>query len=89
VEAALSSVHINTMASGELPNEFKFFLYAQEQGNSGVSFLIQSNIPKDSEAAMILTIKVHNPSGSFSMNHPQDVQSKVLQVAQLVQQTLG
>jgi AP-4 complex subunit beta-1 len=89
VETALSSVHVNTMASGELPNEFKFFLYAQEQGDNGVTFLIQSNISKGSEAAMILTVKVHNPLGTFSLNHPQDYQSKVSQVAQLIQQTLG
>jgi AP-4 complex subunit beta-1 len=86
VEAALNSYNISTMASGELPNEFKFFLYAQEQGGSGATFLIQSNIPKDSEAAIILTVKVHNPLGSLN---PQENQVKVSQVAQLIQNALG
>jgi vesicle coat complex subunit len=86
VEAALSTVQINTMASGELPNEFKFFLYAQENGVTGSTFLIQSNISKDSEAAMILTVKVHNP---MEMSNPQVDQQKVTQLAQLVQSALG
>ena len=83
VEAALTTVKISTMASGELPNEFKFFLYAQEEGVSGSTFLIQSNISKDSEAAMILTVKVHG-----SLN-PQEDQKKVTQLAQFIQSALG
>ncbi|KAL3920464.1 MAG: hypothetical protein SGILL_003250 [Bacillariaceae sp.] len=83
VEAALTTVGISTMASGELPNEFKFFLYAQEEGVNGSTFLIQSNISKDSEAAMILTVKVHG-----SLN-PQEDQKKVTQIAQFIQSALG
>ena len=82
VEAALTSVKISTMASGELPNEFKFFLYAQEEGG-GSTFLIQSNVSKDSEPAMILTVKVHG-----SLN-PQEDQKKVSQIAQFVQSALS
>lgn len=56
VERALGAVYMRTMASGELPTEFKFFLYAK----SGDSiYLIQSNIDKQSaEQLMIVTVKV-------------------------------
>lgn len=58
VEAALANIHVRTIASGELPTEFKFFLYAQEV-TSGMLFLIQGNIDKHSaEPLMITTIKV-------------------------------
>jgi len=86
VEAALSGVQVFTMASGELPNELKFFLYAQEEGANGSTFLIQSNIPKDSEPAMIITVKVHNPMGSVN---PQEDQKKVSHLAQFIQSALG
>jgi AP-4 complex subunit beta-1 len=57
----LGASGIQTMASGELPAEFKFFLYAQEQ-NNGALFLIQSNIDKSSsqEPLMIVTVKLAN-----------------------------
>ena len=59
VEQALQSCAVVTMASGELPQEFKFFLYAHD-ANTGAVFLIQSNIDKASAAdpIMIVTVKV-------------------------------
>jgi hypothetical protein len=67
VEAALASVHVRTIASGELPTEFKFFLYAQEL-TSGMLFLIQGNIEKHSaEPLMIATIKVTGDMASSEM----------------------
>jgi hypothetical protein len=58
VESALASMHVRTMASGELPTEFKFFLYAADS-ESGALFLIQGNIDKQAgEPLMIITVKV-------------------------------
>ena len=59
VEQALQACAVMTMASGELPQEFKFFLYAHD-ANTGAVFLIQSNIDKSSAAdpLMIVTVKV-------------------------------
>lgn len=56
VEEALAKNNIMTMASGELPTEFKFFLYAKD--TSDVSFLLQGNVSKSpGEALLIITIK--------------------------------
>jgi hypothetical protein len=57
VERSLAANAVLTMASGELPNEFKFFLYASDS-TSGAIFLIQSNIEKSSEPLMVVTVKV-------------------------------
>ncbi len=62
VEAALARYSVMTMASGELPSEFKFFLYAKDE-SSGVVFLVQSNVSKLDEPLLILTIKVHGGVG--------------------------
>ena len=63
VEAKLAKNNIMTMASGELPTEFKFFLYAQESASSGF-VLIQGNIDKQSgEALLLLTCKVSGGDG--------------------------
>jgi AP-4 complex subunit beta-1 len=56
VEQTLAAYNVLTMASGELPNEFKFFLYAADEV-SGEIFLIQSNLSKGGEPLLILTIK--------------------------------
>ena len=56
MEAKLAAKCIMTMASGELPNEFKFFLYAQEAA-TGIMFLIQANVEKSSDPLLILTVK--------------------------------
>ena len=69
IEAALSSIGVSTMASGEMPNEFKLFLYALEEGGDGCTVLIQSNISKESEPLMILTVKVENSDGSAPQNN--------------------
>lgn len=65
VERALANVSVLTMASGELPYEFKFFLYATDD-ISGTVFLIQSNIEKTSEPFMIATVKTIG-------GHPENV----------------
>jgi vesicle coat complex subunit len=63
VESALAAANIMTMASGELPNEFKFFLYAQDY-TSGDIFLIQSDIEKSAaEPLMIVTLKIVGGGG--------------------------
>ncbi|MGK3757278.1 MAG: AP-4 complex subunit beta-1 [Bacillariaceae sp.] len=78
IEAALSSIGVSTMASGEMPNEFKLFLYALEEGGDGCTVLIQSNISKESEPLMILTVKVENSDGSAPQhNASQKVNSLI------------
>ena len=63
VEAKLAKNNIMTMASGELPNEFKFFLYAQETASNGL-VLIQGNIDKQSgEPMLLLACKVSGGDG--------------------------
>jgi vesicle coat complex subunit len=57
VESALSEKNVKIMASGELPNEFKFFFYAQDAAD-GTLFLVQANIEKStSDPLMIVTVK--------------------------------
>lgn len=56
-ERALEGASILTMASGELPNEFKFFLYAEDTVTGSV-FLVQANLEKSNEPLMIVTTKV-------------------------------
>jgi hypothetical protein len=62
IENVLAAVNIMTMASGELPNEFKFFLYAKDS-SSGATIMIQTNVDKSSpsDAFMIATIKIGGP----------------------------
>lgn len=63
VEAKLAKNNIMTMASGELPNEFKFFLYARETASNAL-VLIQGNVDKQSgEALLLLTCKVSGSDG--------------------------
>lgn len=81
VESALSAVHVYTMASGELPAEFKFFLYGQD-ANTGGMFLIQSNISKGGEPLMILTVKV-------SEANVGNIQPMVDQLTRIIQGALG
>lgn len=82
IESALSTISIFTMASGELPTELKFFMYAQE-ANSGDLFLIQSNVGKTGEPLMIVTVKV---SGGTPVDQHQQ---KVDQLMQAIQGLLG
>jgi vesicle coat complex subunit len=59
VEGALESVAVKTMASGDLPTELKFYLFAQDSGSS-CYFLIQANVDKSSpqDPMMIVTLKI-------------------------------
>jgi AP-4 complex subunit beta-1 len=61
VERTLGAYNVLTMASGELPTEFKFFLYAADEA-SGELFLVQSNLVKSGEPLLIVTIKATGPS---------------------------
>jgi AP-4 complex subunit beta-1 len=72
VEQVLSAYNILTMASGELPNEFKFFLYAAD-GASDEVFLIQSNVSKGGEPLLILTIKATGASSSSKVQDLVDI----------------
>merc|ERR1719253_189812 len=57
VEGALGTFNVFTMASGELPTEFKFFLYTQEEDAFGGGyFLIQAVVMK-APPSLTLTIK--------------------------------
>ena len=60
VEKALAAEGILTMASGEMPNELKFFLYAQDSVTK-VLFLIQATISKG-EGDRVLTVLVKTDS---------------------------
>jgi hypothetical protein len=79
IESALSAFSVFTMASGELPTELKFFLYAQDAG-SGCVFLLQSNIGKTGEPLMIITIKVSGEN--LSAHQRQDRADKLVQTMQ-------
>jgi Beta2-adaptin appendage, C-terminal sub-domain len=61
VEAILIDQNIKIMASGELPNEFKFFFYARDAAPSplrGTLFLVQANVEKSAaDPLMIVTVK--------------------------------
>lgn len=64
VESALAKFNIMTMASGELPTEFKFFMYAQDTSSNSI-VLIQGNLDKQSgEALLVLTVKISGGDGS-------------------------
>jgi AP-4 complex subunit beta-1 len=63
VEAALAQSKIFTMASGELPTELKFFLYAQEQGGAATTLLMQVVMNKQA-SSMLLTVKNSGGEGA-------------------------
>lgn len=73
VEHTLEMVGVKTMASGDLPGELKFFLYAQDSVSSCI-FLIQANIEKSQEPLMIVTVKV---SGSIATS-PQAMTDQLI-----------
>ena len=79
VERSLATNAVLTMASGELPNEFKFFLYASDS-TSGAIFLIQSNIEKSSEPFMVVTVKVSggNQSAASVVEKLIEIMNKAL-----------
>lgn len=72
VEGTLAAYNVLTMASGELPAEFKFFLYAADEA-SGEMFLIQSNCSKGGEPLLIVTIKATGPTAVGKMDQLVDV----------------
>lgn len=64
VEGPLAEFFVMTMASGELPTEFKFFLYGREKGGDGTVFLVQANANKNpADAALTLTVKCGGGGG--------------------------
>lgn len=70
VETKLAGVHCHTMASGALPTELKFFMYAKQE-DTGTLFLIQANIDTGNSAdpMMIVTVKVvAGASGAVDSN---------------------
>mmetsp|Transcript_29624 Transcript_29624/g.48881 ORF Transcript_29624/g.48881 Transcript_29624/m.48881 type:complete len:838 (+) Transcript_29624:214-2727(+) len=67
VERTLGAYNVLTMASGELPAEFKFFLYAADEA-SGELFLIQSNLSKGGEPLLIVTVKATGPTAAGKMD---------------------
>jgi hypothetical protein len=78
VEAALARNNIMTMASGELPSEFKFFLYAKD--TSDVMFLLQGNVSKSpGESLLIITIKATGGTAS----------AKIEQLVELIRSSLN
>jgi hypothetical protein len=56
VEKALAGMSVMTMASGELPGEFKFFVCARRKQRKHI--LIQSNIEKTPDPLMIVTMRL-------------------------------
>jgi hypothetical protein len=77
VESSLSAFNVFTMASGELPTEFKFFLYCQEE--AGGYYLIQAVVQK-APASLTLTIKPHGGDND---------RNKIDQVVELMKTSLG
>lgn len=84
VEGALGTFNVYTMASGELPTEFKLFLYGQEEDTFGGSyFLIQAVVMK-APSSLTLTIK---PSGGDV--DPNKRKEKMDQLVELIKSALG
>ena len=71
IEVPLGQAFVKTMASGELPTETKFFLYAQDEQNY---FLIQATIAKNtSPPEMVLTTKISGPGGREKVDQLMEV----------------
>ncbi|KAL7540512.1 hypothetical protein ACHAXR_010922 [Thalassiosira sp. AJA248-18] len=84
VEGALGTFNVFTMASGELPTEFKFFLYGQEEDTFGGGyFLIQAVVMK-APSSLTLTIK---PNGGDM--DPTKRKEKIDQLVELIKSALG
>jgi len=63
IETALASFNIQTMASGELPTEFKFFMYAQQNDNDNI-ILLQAVVEKTT-MELTLVVKTDAAPGSI------------------------
>jgi len=84
VEGALSNFNVFTMASGDLPTEFKFFLYGQEEDNfGGCYFLIQAVVMK---APSSLTLTIKPVGGEVDPNKRKE---KIDQLVELIKSALG
>jgi AP-4 complex subunit beta-1 len=78
VEIPLAKMSIKTMASGELPSELKFFLYAKE-ASTELFFLVQATISKGTTPCeLLLTIKMHGSDGVEKANAFVDTISNAL-----------
>lgn len=84
VEGALSAFSVFTMASGELPTEFKFFLYAQEEESYGGCYFLVQAVALKQPSSLNLTIK---PVGGD--NDPNKRKEKVDQLIELIKSALG
>ena len=84
VEGALSAFSVFTMASGELPTEFKFFLYAQEEDTFGGCYFFVQAVALKQPSSLNLTIK---PVGGDA--DPNKRKEKVDQLVELIKSALG
>eukprot|EP00970_Alexandrium_tamarense_P018403 scaffold13335_cov174-Alexandrium_tamarense.AAC.3 len=84
VEGALSAFSVFTMASGELPTEFKFFLYGQEEDSFGGGFFLIQAVVQKAPASLTLTIK---PNGGDI--DPNKRKEKIDQLVELIKTALG
>ena len=84
VEGALGAFSVFTMASGELPTEFKFFLYAQEEDSYGGCYFLVQAVALKQPSSLNLTIK---PVGGDA--DPSKRKEKVDQLVELIKSALG
>jgi len=84
VEGALDAFSVFTMASGELPTEFKFFLYAQEEDSVGGCYFLVQAVALKQPSSLNLTIK---PVGGDA--DPSKRKEKVDQLVELIKTALG
>jgi len=88
IERPLSSIGVMTMASGELPTEFKFFFYAKDNGDihglsgTGHIFMVQAVISKGNGmpgegTSMTLTVKMSSGEGGNDVNQRERMLSFV------------
>ena len=77
IERSLGAFYLFTMASGELPTEFKLFLYCQEE--AGGFYLVQAVVQK-APASLSLTVKTHGCHSD---------PTKINQVVELIKTALG
>lgn len=84
VESVLRAFNVITMASGELANEFKFFLYCQEEDYFGGNFFLIQAVVVKAPASLSLTIK-----SSGENVDPTKEKMKCGQLVELIQSALG